>query len=49
MLNEDRYALVALTPDESGLIQIFGLGGAEVLGSTSNFGSEETIEFFTFV
>ena len=49
MLNEDRYALVALTPDGSGLIQIFGLGGAEVLGASSNFGSEETIKVFTFV
>ena len=48
MLNEDRYALVTLTPDRGGLIQIFRLGGAEVLGATSNFGGEETIEFFTF-
>ena len=44
MLNEDRDALVALTPDGGGLIHIFGLGGAEVLGASSNFGSEETIE-----
>ena len=46
MLNEDRDALVARTPDGSGLIQILGLGG---IGASSNFGSEETIKVFTFV